>query len=70
MAATKEAPPVYYTPAHLKPYFGKGWSTRRVRRWLERAGVLEDRHGTQVTTSERLASAFPEVYRRMVMSGS
>lgn len=66
----QEAAPVYYTAAMLKPYFGRGWTTRRIRRWLDRAGVLEDRHGTTVTTAERLASAFPEVYRRLVMTES
>lgn len=61
-------PPAYYTPSDLKKHFGRGWTTQRVRRWLKRAGVLEERHGTLITTGERLASAFPEVYRRLVMS--
>jgi hypothetical protein len=65
-----ETTPCYYTPAQLRPLFGRGWSTRRVRRWLERAGVLENRHGTVVTTAERLAASFPEVYRRLLMSES
>jgi hypothetical protein len=62
-----DLPPVYYTPKQLRPFYGKGWSTRRVREWLKRAGVLEDRFGTPVVTAERLASAFPEVYRRLVL---
>lgn len=43
-----------------------GWSPRRTRAWLWRAGVLERRFGTVVTTPERIASAFPEVYRRLL----
>lgn len=70
MRPPAQLPPLYYTPAQLKPLFGKGWTTRRVRRWLERAGVLEDRHGTICTTAERLAAAFPELYRRLAMSES
>jgi hypothetical protein len=61
-------PPAYYTPADLRKHFGRGWTTERVRRWLKRAGVLEKRHGTLVTTGERLASAFPEIYRRLTLS--
>jgi hypothetical protein len=67
---TAELPPCYYTPSQLRPFFGKGWSTRRVRRWLDRAGVLEMRHGTPITTAERLATAFPELYRRLLMTTS
>ncbi len=66
-AKTYEAP-VYFTVPQVKALLGRGWSTERTRRWLKRAGVLEDRHGTLVTTGERLASAFPEVYRRLVLS--
>lgn len=62
-----ELAPCYYTPKQLRRFFGKGWSTRRVREWLGRAGVLESRHGTVVTTAERLAAEFPEIYRRLLL---
>ena len=62
-------PPVYFTVKDIQKLLGRGWTMERTRRWLRRAGVLEDRHGTLVTTSERLASAFPELYRRLVLSG-
>jgi hypothetical protein len=70
MAAVKQqvALPVYFTVPEVARLLGRGWSTRRTRDWLQRAGVLEDRHGTLVTTAERLAASFPEVYRRLVMS--
>jgi hypothetical protein len=68
--AAVEQSPLYYTPQQLAPLFGRGWTTRRVREWLRRAGVLEDRHGTLVTTAERLAAEFPEVYRRLLMRTS
>lgn len=66
LSDTPVQPPCYYTPAQLKPLFGRGWSTQRVRRWLKRAGVLENRHGVVVTTAERLAASFPEIYRRLL----
>lgn len=57
---------VYITIPQIQEVVGDGFSTRRLRRWLDRAGVLERRYGTVVTTPERLAVAFPEVYRGLV----
>ena len=59
--------PVYFTVGDVQKLLGRGWSAQRTRRWLKRAGVLEDRHGTLVTTAERLAASFPEVYRRLTL---
>lgn len=67
MAAVKIEPTVYFTVPQIQKLLGRGWTTQRTRRWLDRAGVLERRHGTVMTTGERLASAFPELYRRLVM---
>lgn len=64
----ESAPPAYYTIAELRRHFGRGWSTQRVRRWLKREGVLEKRGRLFVATSERLAAAFPEVYRRIAQA--
>jgi hypothetical protein len=55
---------VYYTPADIAR--AMGWSTLRVRRWLKRAGILERRHGTLITTPERLHAEFPEVWHRLI----
>lgn len=59
-------PPLFYTVGQVRRAIGMDWSARRVRRWLDRAGALERRFGTVVTTAERLAVAFPEVYRRLI----
>lgn len=68
MATAKVEPTVYFTVPQIRKLLGRGWTTQRTRRWLDRAGVLERRHGVVLTTGERLASAFPELYRRLVMS--
>lgn len=65
-ARQPEQPPLFYTIAQVRRAIGMEWSARRVRRWLWRAGALEKRHGVVVTTPERLASSFPEVYRRLL----
>jgi len=65
-AHARSEPPLFYTIAQVRNAIGADWSARRVRRWLWRAGALERRHGIVVTTPERLASAFPEVYRRLL----
>lgn len=67
MAAVKAEPTVYFTVPQIQKLLGRGWTTRRTRRWLDRAGVLERRHGIVVTTGERLAASFPELYRRLAM---
>lgn len=43
-----------------------GMPLREMRDWLHRAGMLERRHGKLVTTAERVASEFPEAYRRLL----
>lgn len=68
MAATNNEPTVYFTVPQISKLLGRGWTTRRTRRWLDRAGVLERRHGVVITTGERLAASFPEIYRRLVMA--
>ncbi|HET9954151.1 MAG TPA: hypothetical protein VFQ61_06590 [Polyangiaceae bacterium] len=60
--------PLFYTIKDVQQAIGPSWSQRRVRRWLSRAGALERRYGTVVTTPERLASSFPEVYQRLLRS--
>lgn len=67
MASAKLEMPVYFTVPEIQKVLGRGFSLQRTRRWLKRAGVLEDRHGMLVTTGERLAAAFPEVYRRLAL---
>ena len=57
---------LYFTVPQIAKVMG--WEVRRARRWLHRAKVLEKRHGTLVTTAERLASEFPETYRRLLDS--
>jgi hypothetical protein len=61
--------PVFYTVPQIAKALGRGWTVRRTRDWLHRAGAIEKRHGTLVTTAERLASEFPEAYRRLLESG-
>lgn len=61
------AAPLFYTIKQVQRAAGmEQWSSRRIRRWLGRAGALERRYGTVVTTPERLAIAFPEIYRRLL----
>ncbi len=63
------AAPLFYTVKQVQRASGMDhWSARRIRRWLDRAGALERRFGTVVTTPERLATAFPEIYRRLLES--
>lgn len=57
---------IFITVGQVRAALGERWSPRKVRRWLERAGVLERRFGVLVTTPERLATAFPEIYRRLI----
>lgn len=67
MATETGAPaPVFFTIRQVQRALGSEWSARRIRRWLARAGVLERRFGIVVTTPERLATAFPELYRRLL----
>ena len=54
------------TIAEVRAVLGQSWSARRVRRWLDRAGVLERRHGTIVVATERLAIEFPEIYQQIL----
>jgi len=57
---------MFYTVRDVQRAIGGSWSARRVRRWLDRAGALERRFGTVVTTPELLSVSFPEIFRRLV----
>jgi hypothetical protein len=47
---------VFYTVPEITEMIGGTMSTRRVRRWLTRAGCTERRFGTIVVTAERLGA--------------
>jgi hypothetical protein len=62
----RSGPPLFYTMRDVQRAVGGEWSQRRIRRWLARAGALERRYGTVVTTPQLLATSFPEIYQRLI----
>ena len=65
MVAQRDGP-LFYRVKDIALLLGPAWSQRRTRGWLARAGALERRFGTLVTSADRLAIAFPEIYRRLL----
>lgn len=58
-ALRKKLGRIYLTTAELAPLLG--WTTRRTRNYLQRAGVLRKHGGRWVTSIDALREQFPEV---------
>lgn len=52
-----------FTISDVQAMLGPRFSGRRTRRWLDRAGLTERRHGTIIVSTDRLFTEFPELFR-------